>query len=518
MNGPGTPNGTLVARPVKWHSTGYQHSPQSAIDQSPLNDKGNSRNSTPKHPGHDYANNTTTPSRSHAYQGTNHTTNDAQNSPHPAPLHIIHSLVTQEPIRGHPRLSTHTWSASQMSGSFEAELEKGLDDSQDATSVCDDDEILVNEQVQKNLENYLSGWLYHAADRSEKDPIAEWVNNSEHQYCDVDTETGELLKRVRQPETIARDKAMDGVRDITFKQRTLTSKMHMEMALRLLDSKRPEPVLVSNSNAPDLKEVEWPTADCVVRPAREADLTAIARIANLEAQSPECPQIIQSQEITAAEMKRIFESCRNYLRPFVVAESKNVDDVLLDRKQWPAGADKAYLEYVRFKSSQPNKPIEVLGFAFVAESRIGFLNAPCPGSRHSGQVRLAIHPDHRQKGYGSALLDRVLQSISPYYRSLIDFDWQCTDDALIYESPTTYNRRTYARVYIESFSNADEKLADWRARMLEKFDFKQTGLFTKMVKTDRGGDSKWLDVAIWEHDTKYYADITDKAPGTWLKQ
>lgn len=516
MNGSGTPNGTFngksngraghVPETVRnsgvslrdWLSVGDNHSLRSALDKSPGRGKENAPGVDSKRCEQSHSNDDMSATRPQYRQGAGRAEDSsAENNPLPAPLHIIQSCITQKPIiRGHPGLSTHTWSASQMSEPFELRLENGLD--QDIThDRFDHEESMVSEDVRKDLEMYLGAWLLNATDHTENDPVAEWEKNPKHAQHGVNTDTGELLPPVQQPQTVARVKATDDGRDITFKQRTLTSKINMDMALRLLETKRPEPALAPNTpheRAPDMEELEWPKAECVLRPATEADLAAIADIANLEVKSSDCPQIIQSQAITALEMKRVLDSCRHHLRPFVVAEPKG--DILLNRENWPALAEKAYLEYVNYKNSRPNNTANILGFAFVTEPRIGFLNTPCAGSRHSGQVRLVVHPDRRRHGYGSALLDKVLQSIAPYHRSLIDFDWQCTEDTLVYAKPSIYNQRKYARVYIESFSNSGEKEDAWRVKMLEKFQFKQAGLFTKMVKTDRGKDSKWLDVAI----------------------
>lgn len=446
-----------------------------------------------------------------------------ENSPLPAPLHIIQSLVSQQPIiRGGPRLSTHTFTASETSAPFEAQLEKEVNGHEpSAGSQYDGDEAAIDENVHNQLALYLGAWLVSAADRSTNDPLIKWAETPEHQCCDVDTQTGELLPPVQQPDTVAREKATgeDG-KDITFKQRCLTSNNHMQMAIRYLETKRPEPVLTYNNlnGTTEFGEVEWPKTDCVIRPAKVSDLAAIAKIASLEAQGLDgCPQVILSQDTTASEMRRIFDSCRNFFRPFIVAEARA--DVLLNRDQWPPAADKAYSEYIKYKQSRPTEETKILGFAFVSEPRVGFLNAPCPGSRHSGQIRLLVDPKYRQNAYGTALLDKILQSVAAYHRSLIDFDWQDVGQSdAVYEYPVSFNRRRYARVYIEALVEPEGELADWKRKTLEKFQFKQAARFTKMVKTDHGHKSKWLDVVIWELNTGYESSIVNTKPGSWLKR
>ena len=444
-----------------------------------------------------------------------------EDSPPPAPLHIIQSLVSQQPIiRGGPSLSTHTFTASETSAPFEAQLEKTADGYESSVGYqSDSGEAAIDENFHYRYALYLGAWLVSAADRSTNDPLVQWAETPEHERCDVDTLTGELRSPVQQPNTVAGEKATDDDgNDITFKC-SLTSYNHMQIAIRYLETKRPEAVQTCNNlnGTTGFGEIEWPKADCVVRPAKESDLSAIAKIASIEAQGLDgCPQIILSQDAVASEMKRLLDFCRNSFRPFIVAESKA--DVLLNRDQWPAAADKAYAEYIKYKHTQPAEETNIVGFAFVSELKIGFLNMPCPGSRHSGQIRLVVDPKHRQNAHGTALLDKILQSVAAYHRSLIDFDWQDAGQSDVYEYPVSFNRRRYARVYIEVLVEPKEELAGWKRKMLEKFQFKQAARFTKMVKTDHGDKSKWLDVMVWELDTAYEASIVNKAPGAWLKR
>ena len=77
-----------------------------------------------------------------------------------------------------------------------------------------------------------------------------------------------------------------------------------------------------------------------------------------------------------------------------------------------------------------------------------------------------------------ALPGRTLQSAAAYHRSLIDFDWQDAGQSDGYEYPVSFNRRRYARVYIEMIMEPEEELADWKRKMLEKFQCQRPVLGT----------------------------------------
>lgn len=452
------------------------------------------------------------------------TTDTVGDAPLPAPLHVIQSAMPERPITKTKRkLSTQTWSLSERASTFDAQVNAQSPADGGPDSSEEDKPIFVDEQVRKQLEAYLGSWLIHAADKPAKDPIAEWSKTPDFQQRDVDTITGELLKPTSQPETNPQPNATDDYgQDMTFKQRTLTANIHINLAREHLEAKKGELALplgqslAAAGGLPAVSEQDWPKADCALRPVARADFAEIAAIANLEIQNPNSTQIIESHEVAVQGIERIFQGCERTFRPFIVATT--TENELLDRSKWPAGADKAYLEYVKFRQSQPAEPPKILGFAFVAEPRVGFFNAPCPGARHSGHVRVVVHPEHRRNKYGSALLDRILLCLSPYHRSQIDYEWECPDNTHIYEKPATYNRRQYNRIYLETLTGAKEKEPEWRSKMLDKFEFKRVAHFSNMLRTDRGDESEWLGLSVWEVEAMSESTIHKRAPGTWLQR
>lgn len=251
-----------------------------------------------------------------------------------------------------------------------------------------------------------------------------------------------------------------------------------------------------------------------MRPAAEAHFGEIAEIINLESRQRTPPYALESRPVQVQYVRQIFEHSRHSLSPFIVACLEEED--LLDRSKWLEGGEKAYREYVKSRASQPVKPPVVVGFASVAEARIGLRNRPCPGSRFVGQIRLIIHPEHRRKQYGAALLDRILLSVAPYHRSMIGYKWNCDEPGLVYEQPSAaHNRRLYSRVLAETFSQ-EEHIQAWKRNSLEKFDFKNVGRLEEMVRTNRGrnGGSQWLDLDLWQLQTG--TQITYDEPGKYL--
>lgn len=337
-----------------------------------------------------------------------------------------------------------------------------------------------------------------------------------HYKRDIDTDTGDFLPEISYPDTFKtlHEGACCDHRDMAWRQANMTAELHINREIRsreLLATKLRTQLKHQTEDIP-IEQAAWPKAECVVRPATPKDFQAIAIIMNMERQAKGSPQVFEWKDVTAADIQKIYNSCRGSLWPFIVATTAG--DTLLDRSNWPEGATKAYQSYVAFRSSQAQPQQEILGFAFVTEARVGILGTPCPGSRHAGQAKVIVHPDHRGKLYGSALLDRILLCTAPFHRSLVDYEWQCQDSANIYESISFQNRRKYAWIYVETFCDGkDDPACKAAASFLEKFEFKEVCCLPSAIKTDRYYDSRWLDLVLWARETQPRSDIVDLAPG-----
>ncbi|RSM03699.1 hypothetical protein CDV31_010381 [Fusarium ambrosium] len=329
--------------------------------------------------------------------------------------------------------------------------------------------------------------------------------------CDIDTDTGELIKPIKHIRIKTEDRTIThNMGDPEWRRWNMTSEMYISRELARRE-KLKEEVLgqLKQEEVSQLPEDEpWPDARCTLRPAVPEDCAQIAQIVNLEIQEEGHSQILLPQPVTASDIRAVYDTCLRGLRPFIVAVPSQSE--FLDRSKWPKGAEQEYQEFLKFKKAQePSKPGVVLGFAFVADTRQGFLGHMCPASRLTGQIKLAVHPEHRRKLIGTALLDRILASVTIGHRSLVDFKWECSDPNSMYEYPADRNRRQYARVYVETFfTGEDDPSLVWMTDMLEKFDFKRVGLFKETAKRGtRGGE--WLDLVVWELEVRSTEELAN---------
>ncbi|KAM0436702.1 hypothetical protein ACHAPT_002413 [Fusarium lateritium] len=329
--------------------------------------------------------------------------------------------------------------------------------------------------------------------------------------CDIDPATGELIKAVKHIRIKTEDRSTTHkMGDPDWRRWNMTSEMYISRELTRRE-KLKEQILekLQQEQLSQLPEEEpWPDARCTLRPAVPGDCAEIAQIMNLEIQQEGHSQILIPYPVTASDIRAVYDACLKGLRPFIVAVPSQNE--FLDRSKWPKGAEQEYQEFLKFKKSQePSNSGAILGFAFIADTRQGFLGGMCPASRLTGQIRLAVHPGHRRKLIGTALLDRILASVVVGHRSLVDFKWECSNPNSMYEYPADRNRRQYARVYIDIFfTGEDDPSLAWMTRMLEKFDFKRVGLFKESAKRGtRGG--KWLDLVVWELEVRSAAELAN---------
>ncbi|KAF4981349.1 hypothetical protein FZEAL_2834 [Fusarium zealandicum] len=346
-------------------------------------------------------------------------------------------------------------------------------------------------------------------DKNTEYPVVRYICEGRDLYtdrCDIDTATGELLKPLKY---IKLQTGPDShMRDPSWHYWGTTSEMNLakEMAIRENLRARVLEIARQGELAAVPEEEPWPNASCTLRPAVPEDFQGIVDIINLESQQQAGSQVLLPLPIGPAAIGPIHSACLANHQPFIVAVPSQNE--FLDRSKWPKGAEEEYQAFLKFKKSQSlSKPGTVLGFAFVTDSRQGFLGGPCLGSRFTGQIRLVVHPSHRRKLIGSALLDRILLSVTIYHRSLVDYKWECPDPGLTYQDLSAMNRRQYAKVYIETFfADKNNANAQWMARLLEKFAFERVACFKEAAK--RGSvRGTWLDLVVWELEARPVSEI-----------
>ncbi|PTB46193.1 uncharacterized protein TrAFT101_004336 [Trichoderma asperellum] len=361
------------------------------------------------------------------------------------------------------------------------------------------------------------GWLLQI---SNPPAAVDWLASTttvDHYKKDIDPNTGEFLPEMVHPDTFKTlsDGPSRDHRDIAWRQANMTAELQINREIR---SREALATKLRSQIKPEVEDVPveptaWPDAECIVRPVKSEDFETIATIMNLERKAKSNPQVFEWKEIVAADIQEIYKCCQVNLRPFVVATA--AEDPLLDRSKWPENATKAYQSYLAFRSTQAEVSQVIFGFAFVTEARIGILGTACPGSRHAGQIKVIVHPDHRGKLYGSALLDRVLLCTAPFHRSMVDYEWRCQIPARIYENLSYQNHRKYAWIYIETFcADRGDPAMQLVTKFLQKFEFKEVGCLPSAIKTNRYIESQWLDLVLWARETQPRSNIMDSTPGT----
>lgn len=339
-------------------------------------------------------------------------------------------------------------------------------------------------------------------------------------HRELDPCTGKFRPAPEYPETL--QSAVQGPcrdqRDIGWRQMNMTSELQIVRELRsrqklaehLLASRKQSEQVAASTAALAHEASSWPNAHCTLRPALPEDFSQIADIINLEAATAALPQMFDSKVFDSTDVDEIYRRCQKNMRPFIVAVP--IEEDMMDRSKWPLNSERVYREYVEFKKNRPSPSPPVVGFALVTEIRLGFPQARCPGSRYSAQMRVVVHPEYRQMSYGTALMDRILLSVSPRHRNIIDYDWECASPAHIYEDPVDQNDRQYARIYVEVFCASKEQAEyTWRAELLGKFNFQEVAHLRNIAKTDQGHRSKWLDLVLWEFEALETSGIWEVA-------
>ncbi|KAF4990167.1 hypothetical protein FDECE_14467 [Fusarium decemcellulare] len=339
--------------------------------------------------------------------------------------------------------------------------------------------------------------------------------------CDIDPSNGEFLQPVVYLEVkqTHRSESSYQSRDPEWRRWNMTADLYISRELARREKMKEEVLAkLKQVQVPAVPEEEpWPNAPCTLRPAIPNDFEQIAEIINLEIQQEvNTPSQIPSPRLaTVSDVKDIYDTCMRNFRPFIVAVPSRYDPP--DRSQWPKEMQREYAEFLKYKESKSaSQAGRILGFAFVADSRCGFLMNVCPASRFTGQIRIVMHRSFRRKLVGTALLDKILCVISNYHRSLIDYEWKCSDPKSIYEYPSDRNRRKYNKVYIETFFAGEEDANfPWMSRMLKKFEFKRVAYFKEAARRGRHGGI-WLDLVDQREERLTLSSGLDNAGKTTI--
>lgn len=358
----------------------------------------------------------------------------------------------------------------------------------------------------------VAAWVMDTQDAPVPNLVIPKATNAAAHCCAIDPETGAFLPAIEHPET-RYNHELDLQSDPGWPRSNITSnwqiKRELKARARLAQRVQERLPVQAEADGPVLENENsaFPKADCSIRPATDDDIRGISDIINLEQQkTSKDDRNKASSGIRSWDIAKIFNKCKKEQRPFIVATGAEMD--ILDRSKWPAGADRAYEEYVKYRSKSAAPQAAIAGFAFAMPRQVSSLDAQEIRTDHSCYVTLFVHPQHRNKKFVSALLDRILMSVSPVHRSLIDFDWKCDNPAEIYEQPASNNAKQYARIFVEYLdAHAEDQRLPSRKKLLEKFGFSQVGHLSCLRSESRGGKRHWLDLLIWELEAQSLENV-----------
>ncbi|KAG5980907.1 hypothetical protein E4U55_003510 [Claviceps digitariae] len=332
------------------------------------------------------------------------------------------------------------------------------------------------------------------------------VSNLFNSRCDIDPDTGEFLPPVLHPDTLraVTEGSCEDYRDILWRQNNMTTELYVMKELRSRENIATSlrMALDHEANRFDLSSESgqaWPKANCTVRPATQADFPAIVEIVNEYHKREGKSRDSKSQSMHAEDVARIWDECQVDNRPFIVVTPAQED--FLDRTKWPTHSETVYEEFARFMANRPKSTLSVVGFAFIQQSKLGLNACACPEDSYSGHLNLVIHPEHRHRLYGSALLDRILISISPLHTSVVEHGWNRNKNESdgIYEFPASRNLRQYTLLHVDTLEPHDKDVtSESRTHFLKKFSFEEVGRLENVsVTKDDQGLMQWQDLVIW---------------------
>ncbi|KAG8665565.1 hypothetical protein FPOAC1_010364 [Fusarium poae] len=428
---------------------------------------------------------------------------DVQGAPLPAPLHVIEALGSTSVVNRQPSFSNVSLALSHCPVSDDKENQPlTAEDAWGLSRTTDADEADPNAQIVSAtaIEKWNCGQGYH--------PIIPLTENRDSRIddCDIDPETGDLIDPVRYIKL-----QKDSQANLDWRRMQLSSEERIarEIARREVVKKeiqqREQEEKYANMN---FEEDKVPDAACTLRPAEDQDFQAIADIINLEREQGQNSQVYLPK-IDRSTIGNLYNTCLQKHRPFIVAIP--APGRIPDRSKWSKAEQEEYREFLKFKQSRGTSKPTVLGFAVINDVHQGFLDSIFRGSRFSGNITVIVHPQHRKKLVGTALLDKILSCVDIYHRSEIDYTWDCAESRQIYEYVSAHNLRKYNKVYVEFFSiGKDDPEVGKIQRLLGKFDFEPVATFTNAVK--HGIEpGVWKSLNVWELEVRTTNEI-DQLP------
>ncbi|SPJ74367.1 uncharacterized protein FTOL_04098 [Fusarium torulosum] len=428
---------------------------------------------------------------------------DVQGAPLPAPLHIIQAIGSTSVIHRQPSFSNASLALSGCPVSSDKQDFQQVDEE----NTQGPDEDMTEEDADTNSLEIATAVVEHWETDKENYPVVNLAQARDPSTddCDIDTSTGKFVPPIRYIKL-----QRDGKEEHNRHRMDCTSEdaIRREIARRQLLKEEIQRMEQEAQYANQkIEEDTWPNAECTLRPVASGDFQGIADIMNLEMKQGKYSQLF-IPSVGPAHIASLYNTCQAKHRPFIVAVPSPKQ--IINRTGWSKAEEEEYQEFLKFKQARnASQDHDILGFAFVGDSRQGFLGGTCPGSRFNGQIKLVVHPSHRRKLIGSALLDRVLLCVAIYHRSLVDYTWDCSDARKTYEYVSAHNKQKYNKLYIEIFfTGKEDPRIKGISRFLEKFDFERVAYFKDAVKHG-SQPGVWKDMVVWELEARMTSEIIE---------
>ncbi|KAL6925168.1 hypothetical protein ACHAPO_002113 [Fusarium lateritium] len=429
---------------------------------------------------------------------------DVQGAPLPAPLHVIEALGSTSGLIRRPSFSNASLALSHCPVSTNDKENQPLT-AEEAWGLGRTNQDHVD-KVDPNAKIFSAIAIQNWNCGHKDYPIIPLTENRDSRIddCDIDPATGELIDPVRYIKL-----QKDSQANLDWRRMQLSSEERIAREIVRREQVKKEVVQREQEEKyanMTFEEDKVPDAACTLRPAEVQDFQAIADIINLEREQGQNSQVYVPK-IDSNLIRTLHTACLQKHRPFIVAIPAPAK--IPDRSNWSKADEEEYQEFLKFKQSRGTSKPTVLGFAVINDVHQGFLDSTFRGSRFSGNITVIVHPQHRKKLVGTALLDKILSCVHIYHRSEVDYTWDCAESRQIYEYVSAHNLRKYNKVYVEFFSvGKHDPEVEKIQRLLNKFDFELVAKFTDAVKHGNQ-PGVWKNLNVWELEVRTTVEIDE---------
>ncbi|KAK7969861.1 hypothetical protein PG988_008934 [Apiospora saccharicola] len=234
-----------------------------------------------------------------------------------------------------------------------------------------------------------------------------------HEECDVDCDTGRLLAPVDYSRTMMNpaDKTSSLKKRLHSTSETCMARDRKKREQELFKRRQQERIEKARLAPPEINEDTEPAmtrpnpyecrAECHIRPADLGDMGVVAQLYRQEVENGW--RALDQKALDAQSWAHVLGRCQEHHLPFVVALSGYRDS--------------------RMPISKAGH--QVIGFAVLDVASRGIVGSVATTAKCSGRLYVMVAPQHRRARIGTALLDSVLNIVSPQYSPKeLSYQWE----------------------------------------------------------------------------------------------